>query len=191
MVRFAYLAAFASAFAAYALFGTAAAGPADRSVMPGTTKLAADWDDRICCHRGDRNWWSTPRDCRDARGDETDRRECREARHDDDWYDRWDQRWRNWPGDWDQRVCCMKDGRDWWSRARECRERGGWIARDRECRDDRHDNDWDDRWDQRWRNWEGDWDRRVCCLKDGRDWWSTARECRRTGGWMVRDRECR
>jgi len=32
---------------------------------------------------------------------------------------------------------------------------------------------------------------RVCCKRGGRDWWSTARECRRVRGHQVANRECR
>ena len=33
--------------------------------------------------------------------------------------------------------------------------------------------------------------RRVCCKRGWRDWWSTWRECRRVGGHQVANRECR
>ena len=32
---------------------------------------------------------------------------------------------------------------------------------------------------------------RVCCKRGWRDWWSTRRECRRSGGYAVPNRECR
>ena len=152
-----------------------------------------DWDRKVCCKRGNHDWWSTARECRQQYGYETDRDECRDDRNNRDWDDRWDQRWRNWDGDWDRRMCCQKGDRDWWSTPRDCRQRGGWMTRDRDCRNDEHDGDrdWNDSWDQRWRNWQGDWDRRICCQKGDRDWWSTPRDCRERGGWTTREEECR
>ena len=101
-----------------------------------------DWDRRMCCQRGDRDWWSTPRDCRQRGGWMTRDRDCRNDEHDGDrgdrgdrdWNDTWDQRWRNWQGDWDRKICCQKGDRDWWSTPRDCRERGGWTTREDECR---------------------------------------------------------
>ena len=36
-----------------------------------------DWNSRICCKQGRRDWWSTARECRNAGGWEAPRRECR------------------------------------------------------------------------------------------------------------------
>jgi hypothetical protein len=35
------------------------------------------------------------------------------------------------------------------------------------------------------------WGNRVCCKRGGRDWWSTRRDCRRSGGHVTYNRECR
>ena len=32
---------------------------------------------------------------------------------------------------------------------------------------------------------------RVCCKRGWRDWWSTRWQCRRAGGYVTRNRECR
>ena len=147
----------------------------------------SDWDRRICCKRGNRDWWTTARDCRNSWGYETNRRECRE----DEWRENWDNRWRNWTGDWNKRICCEKGNREFWSTRRECRDRGGWQTSRRECRNNWNDDDWNDSWDNRWRNWTGDWNRRICCEKGNREFWSTRRECRDRGGWQTERRDCR
>lgn len=91
-----------------------------------------DWDRRMCCKRGTRDWWSTARECRNSFGYETSNRECR----DDRWDNRWDNRWRNWQGDWNCRVCCKRGSRDWWSTALECRNSRGYETANRQCRHD-------------------------------------------------------
>jgi hypothetical protein len=181
MLKYLYLAALTLAFAVMSTSG-AAAGPQDRSVRPEGTVLAADWDNRICCRRGGNDFWASRRRCDRWGGRRVRDRECRE-----DWNDRWDERWWNWRGDWNRRVCCERGRRDWWATARECRNAFGYEVQRRECRD----NDWNDSWDQRWRNFRGDWNERVCCTRGGRDWWSTRRDCRDRGGWETRRRECR
>lgn len=172
-----------------ALAFAAAAAPAQQSTRAdGSFQLAQRWDERVCCKRGWQDWWTTHRGCRRAGGYVTRNRECR-----DHWDDRWDNRWWQWGGgDWNRRVCCKRGRSDWWTSARECRNSYGYITANRECRD-RRDGDWgndDDGWndrDDRWR--EGN--RRVCCKRGYSDWWSTARECRRAGGYETANRECR
>ncbi len=34
-------------------------------------------------------------------------------------------------------------------------------------------------------------DSRVCCKRGARDWWSTYRQCRRSGGYVTGNRACR
>jgi hypothetical protein len=195
MLKYLYLAVFTLVIAVMSTSG-AVAGPQDRSVRAGSDKLdwderwdnrwwgwGSDWDRRVCCKRGNRDWFTSARDCRNSFGYETRRRECRE----DEWNENWDSRWRNWDGDWNERVCCKKGDRDWWSTRRDCRDRGGWQVRRNECRSD----EWNENWDSRWRNWEGDWNENICCTKGGRDWWSTRRDCRDRGGWQTERRECR
>jgi hypothetical protein len=73
------------------------------------------------------------------------------------------------------RVCCKRGYRDWWSTWRSCRRAGGHVTANRACRDDRADN----------------WGARVCCQRGRHDWWSTQRQCRRAGGHVTYPRACR
>lgn len=91
-----------------------------------------NWNRQVCCKRGNRDWFTTARECRNAFGYETTNRECRR----ESWDERWDNRWRNWRGDWDSRVCCKRGRRDWWTTARECRANGGYETINRACRID-------------------------------------------------------
>jgi hypothetical protein len=187
MLKYFYLAVFTLVLAVMSTSG-AVAGPQDRSVRPGADKLAADWDDRICCRRGSNDFWATRRNCNRWGGYKVRDRSCRE-----DWNDRWDNRWWGWGSDWDRRICCKRGDRDWWTNARDCRNSFGYETDRRECRDDRDNRggDWNNSWDNRWRNWNGQWDERVCCKRGDHDWWSTNRECRERGGWRVDRDECR
>lgn len=74
------------------------------------------------------------------------------------------------------RICCKRGGRDWWSSRRECRRSGGHVTYNRECRNDRFDRVGNNR---------------VCCKRGWNDWWSTERQCRRAGGRVTYNRECR
>jgi hypothetical protein len=88
---------------------------------------------------------------------------------------------------WNDRVCCKRGWQDWFTTRRACDRAGGRQVRNGECRDN-----WNDKWDTRWFNWGGgDWNKRICCKKGRRDWWSSARECRENGGWEAAPRECR
>ncbi len=85
------------------------------------------------------------------------------------------------------RVCCKRGWQDWWTTRNRCYRSGGHVVRNRHCRED-----WNDRWDHRWWGWQGgSWDRRVCCKRGHRDWWTTARECRRAYGYVTHNRQCR
>jgi hypothetical protein len=37
----------------------------------------SNWNSRVCCKRGKRDWWTTARECRNAFGYQTANRECR------------------------------------------------------------------------------------------------------------------
>ena len=88
---------------------------------------------------------------------------------------------------WNDRVCCKRGWQDWFTTRRACNRAGGHQVRNGQCRDD-----WNDRWDMRWFGWTGgDWNKRICCKRGHRDWWSTARECREQGGWEAPRRQCR
>ena len=71
---------------------------------------------------------------------------------------------------------------------KECRKHGGfhpynrghWGEQDRHRQDDGYD-DWQD----------GDAHARVCCLRDGRVWWSNRAECRRAWGQETYNKSCR
>jgi hypothetical protein len=159
---------------------------------------------RICCKRGWQDWWTTRRACNNAGGYQTANRECRS-----DWNDRWDNRWWGWEGgNWNNRVCCKKGNRDWWTTALDCRNSFGWQTSNHECRNDNNNGNWNnggggnwnnnnnngnwnDDWDDRWRPWQGDWNSRICCKKGYRDWWSTAFECRAAGGYQTLNQACR
>lgn len=155
-------------------------------------------DSRICCKQGRRDWWSTWRECRRVGGRRVGNRECR----DDSW-------WR------DHRVCCQRGRHDFWTTQRNCYRHDGFETRNDYCRDDRDNHiPWDrDDWRDGDRDRDGDWDRdrdrdgdrdrgddddeygnpdrRVCCKQGDRDWWTTARECRRADGEETANRECR
>lgn len=88
---------------------------------------------------------------------------------------------------WNDRICCKRGWQDWRTTRRACNRAGGHQVRDRQCRDD-----WNDSWDMRWFGWTGgNWNSRVCCKRGGRDWFTSARECREAGGWQVAKRQCR
>ncbi len=179
-----YLTLVAFAFAgisAFASFGAAAAPlqQSTRADADGSYRTADNWNDRVCCKKGNRDWWTIRRDCNNAGGYQTANRECRDDN--------------NGGGIIDlnlglgSRVCCKRGWQDWWTNWGACKRAGGHQTRNEECRDD-----WNDKWDQRWWGWTGnDWDRRVCCKRGNRDWWSTARECRNSFGYETANRECR
>ncbi|MEQ1754379.1 MAG: hypothetical protein ABL973_09630 [Micropepsaceae bacterium] len=77
-----------------------------------------DWNARVCCKAGRRDWWTSARECRNSFGYETSNRECRDDRQDD------------------RRICCKRGRSDWWATDRECRRAGGYETSRRECRND-------------------------------------------------------
>ncbi len=83
------------------------------------------------------------------------------------------------------RVCCKRGWRDWWTSRRGCHRSGGSIVSGRFCRDDFRYRD-----DYRYRERSGFG--RVCCKRGWRDWWTYSyRQCRRSGGYVVSNRQCR
>lgn len=115
-----------------AFAGSAFAAPGSspqQSVRPDGSYQTAQRDaDRICCKRGGRDWWSTWRQCRRNGGVRVANKQCRE-----DWNERWDIRWWNFSA-WNNRVCCKRGKRDWWTTARECRNSFGYQTAARACR---------------------------------------------------------
>ena len=191
MLKSTAFAVFVAAIIALMSAVSATAGPTEKSVRPDGSFQVAQRADRVCCKRGWQDWWTTRNRCRNSGGQVVRDRQCRE-----DWNDRWDLRWWGWQGgNWDNRVCCKRGNRDWWSTARQCRNAFGYITNNRQCRNDRWDDNndpWNNSWDLRWRQWDrNDWDRRICCKRGNRDWWSTARECRNANGYRTNDRACR
>lgn len=71
-----------------------------------------------------------------------------------------------------QRICCKRGGRDWWSSPRSCRQAGGYRVSARQCRNDFQEV-------------------RVCCKRGRYDWWTTSRTCARSGGYRVAGWQCR
>jgi hypothetical protein len=144
-------------------------------------------NDRVCCKRGQRDWWASWQECRNAGGNATANRACRDDRA-------------NYRGD--ARVCCMRGRHDWWSTQRDCRRSDGEPTTNRACRDDRDNrvfglNEYKDRYNSDGYNADqmedpyGNPDRRVCCNSRNGTTWSTWRECRRVRGDDVANKSCR
>ena len=160
-------------------------------------------NDRVCCHRGNSDWWSARQACTWAGGHATDNRQCRND-------DRWDGDGRNdgrWNGDdryegrWNERTCCRRDERQgyriFWSTVGECRRTGGEGATNKTCRKyggfhrypgqgNGWGNGWGDGWDQGQNPNE-----RVCCIRNGQAWWSNRAECARSSGHATANSVCR
>jgi len=147
-------------------------------------------NDRVCCKRGNRDWWSNWRECRRTGGRATANRACNDNR----------VGYRA-----DQRVCCQRGRHDWWSTWRECRRNDGEPTANRECRNDRdnrvyslnrYDNDgWGNNGNgsggYELQDPYGNPDRRVCCNSRNGVTWASWRECRRVGGEDVANKSCR
>jgi hypothetical protein len=187
--------------------GALAAEPQFSVRGQGIIPIAHD-DSRVCCKRGNRDWWSTGRECRRAGGHETYNRDCR---RDFPWED---DDYRDHRGN--ERVCCRTNERFgyriFWSTNRECRRARGIGQTNKTCRkyggfhryprgyDGDRDRDYD-RDGDRDRDHYGDRDRdhydgrdptaRVCCTRDGRVWWSNVEECRRAYGREATNQTCR
>ncbi len=122
------VAAALSGFAGVVTPTPVSAGPAYSTAADADLNVRIDWRDnnyrsnnRICCKRGYRDWWSDWRSCRRAGGHATANRACRDDRADN----------------WGARVCCQRGRGDWWSTQRECRRNGGHVTYPRACRNDR------------------------------------------------------
>jgi hypothetical protein len=130
-MRSAFIAVLTMMILGFAGASTATAGPAVpqySTATDGSFQVAQRDRDRICCKRGGRDWWSSWRQCRRNGGVRVANRQCRE-----DWNERWDIRWWNFTN-WNNRVCCKKGRRDWWTTARDCRNAFGYQTANRECR---------------------------------------------------------
>lgn len=158
----------------FALASTASADSASTSAQQskrpeGSFTLAQNWNDRVCCKRGNSDWWTTWRQCQRAGGHQTANRECR--RDGGIGGLDLDLNFNLWSGG---RICCKYGRRDWWTTWGECRRIGGYRTSNRECRDDS------------WWN-----DTRICCQYGRDNFWSTQRRCYRYGGYETHRRYCR
>jgi hypothetical protein len=88
---------------------------------------------------------------------------------------------------WGDIVCCKSGGQASFRAFGLCtRHFDGVVVNNAQCRHDANTNA-----DTNWRDsGESDASNRVCCAKGGRDWWSTARECRVQGGDVTNARRC-
>jgi hypothetical protein len=105
--------------------------------------------------------------------------------------------------DWNARTCCRTEERGgysiFWSTIGECRRSRGESTTNKECRKHggfhRYEgNNWGDHggWGQGGNGWQdGDWNARVCCVRNNQVWWSTRGECRRSSGYEAPNRACR
>jgi hypothetical protein len=160
-----------------------------------TVQLNFGDNDRVCCQRGYKDWWSNWRECRRAGGNATANRACREHRAD-------------YRGD--QRVCCQRGRHDWWSSWRECRRNDGAPTANRQCRNDRDnrvfglnsdydsggyrdrdDTDYGGNYGYEPEDPYGNPGRRVCCNSRSGVTWATWRDCRRVHGEDVANKSCR
>jgi hypothetical protein len=129
-MRLMLLSLFALAIATLLPAGDGVAAPQQFAQSSPVDTIQVGPRDRICCKRGWQDWWSSKRQCRRAGGVRVANRACRQ-----EWNDRWDIRWWNWPGrDWDDRVCCKRGSREWWTTAGQCRNAFGYQTANRFCR---------------------------------------------------------
>ena len=151
-------------------------------------------NDRVCCHRGNSDWWSARNACQWAGGHATDNRQCQQ---DGGWgYDGRDN------SRWNERQCCVRNERGGyrvlWSTVGECHRTGGEGATNKTCRKQGGFHAYPGRGDGSWDNdGRGDsrWNERQCCKRNEHNGyriiWSTVGECRRTGGEGVTNKTCR
>lgn len=170
------------------LVASPAASEPQYSRAPGVVPAAHDDNNtRVCCKRGNQDWWSTERECRHAGGHQTNDRECRRDGSTDDWgYN--DRKW-------NERTCCQRNERlgyrIFWSTVGECARSGGQGATNKTCRKygGFHPYQRGYQGDQDWQG--GDQNERVCCSRDGQVWWSNRAECRRAWGQTATNKTCR
>lgn len=140
-----------SVLAGAVLMASSAAAEPQYSRAGGTIVLAhngygyGDYDDRrespndrTCCRREERGGYSiyrtTIRECRWSRGERQTNKECRKhgGFHRYEGYG-WGGHGGN-GGDWNERVCCTRQGQVWWSTRGECRRAYGEPTANRFCR---------------------------------------------------------
>lgn len=146
----------------------------------------------VCCSRNGQNWWSDYNSCYQYGGQPVGNQYCYNSGNGEGYGYGYNDPYNN-P---DRRVCCSSNYGIGWSTWRQCRMARGQDVMNKVCRKTRHGVDYNRIFGQ-----GGGWgygqdqynnpDRRVCCKRGYYDWWSTWRECRRSGGYETANRECR
>ena len=166
------------------------------STAPGYHRVDWDDDDRVCCARDGRAWWSNERECRRYGGYATANRVCRNQGDDRSFGFGY-----NFQGhDPNERVCCQRDSYNgsqvWWSTFGQCARARGQFTANKVCR----------KYAQKYGNYDYNYDNgygygygqgldpneRVCCQQyDGQVWWTSRGECYRARGQQTMNKVCR
>jgi hypothetical protein len=190
------------AMAIAGLTGMHAAAAAPQTSGNGATFRPLDHDDdngTVCCARGGQRWWSDANRCYQAGGQPTRNDYCRQSGgYDGNGDYGYGNGYAGDPyGNPDRRVCCNSRYGIGWASWRQCRYAQGQDVMNKICRKHKYGVDYN-RIFGGYNNGYGygqdpynNLDRRVCCKRGWRDWWSTFRECRRAGGYETANRECR
>lgn len=174
-----------------------AAGAGDYSTVTGKAVPLAGSQ---CCLRDGQVWWADPNTCYRQGGTPTANDYCRRGgggQYDDDYDDGYGPGYYQDPyGNPDRRVCCNSRFGVGWASWRQCRWARGQDVMNKVCRKTKHGVDYNNLFQRRhgggyWQDPNDNLDRRVCCKRGSYDWWSTTRECRRSGGYETANRECR
>jgi hypothetical protein len=184
---------FVAALAA-SLAGAFGATAGQQYSRPEASFLPVDHNNNtVCCTRGGQGWWSDSNRCYQAGGQPTANSYCRQGEQYDDGYSYGYNDPYNNP---DRRVCCSSQYGVGWASWRQCRYARGQDVMNKVCRKTRYGIDYNRLFGGHNNGYYGqdpynNTDRRVCCKRGYQDWWSTARECRRVGGYETANRECR
>jgi hypothetical protein len=100
-----------------------------------------NWNERTCCRRNERGgyriFWSTVGECYQTRGERTSNKECRKSGgfHPYPGGHGGGYPGSNWSDtDWNERVCCTRDGHVWWATRGDCRWYRGQATANKVCR---------------------------------------------------------
>lgn len=149
------LSTFLSLIAGATLMASSAAAEPQYSRAQGAVPLSHDddygrydrWDERTCCQRnerwGYRIFWSTKGECRRSGGQGVTNKTCRKRggfhRYERNYHGDGDGR--GYDGDYgsqddnyNERVCCARNGQVWWSTKGECRRASGYQTTNKACR---------------------------------------------------------
>lgn len=179
---------------AWSWVGTGAPAQAADGYTP--IQVAQIAGNEICCKKGNRDWITSRRECRNAGGRQIEDHRCKD-----------DLKARG--------VCCKVGRSDFVTGRSDCRRRGGYVVADRQCRmglDEREICCKKGRFKFRTTSYEcrragGDQVRinkcsphvnqggkggdRICCKRGGRETFTTRRSCRNIGGRIVANAQCR